>query len=72
MKVKATQFCRCGHRAASHTLNVFAICDDTEVSDLETGQKGSLANHSCPSNCRKFELQNLDLIEYLAEKRGLI
>jgi len=72
MKIKATQLCRCGHKAAMHTINVFTYCDDNDLAPLDEVQRKSGASHVCSSNCIKFELNNLDLIEHLAEQRGLI
>lgn len=65
--------CRCGHRASAHTSGVFP---DPDGVDLATVQNNDY--HHCgrcenaKSECLKFELPNLDLIEYLAEQRGLI
>jgi hypothetical protein len=74
MKIKATQRCRCGHVAAAHTSGVFVQCDDTESATLEDIQTKLAFRHneSCSNNCTIFELDNLTLIEYLAEERGLI
>jgi len=75
MMIKATHLCRCGHQANSHTSGVFP-CDHPDGVPLEVVQNNSYSNcGKCSSSggtCKHFELPNLDLIEYLAEKRGLI
>ena len=73
MLIKATQLCRCGHKAAAHTKDVFIrSVDDNDSSTLEMVQKKRSTFHVCAVNCTKFELNNLDLVEYLAEQRGLV
>ena len=72
MKIAATHLCRCGHTASNHTNGIFNTCDDQDFAELEKIVKNSYARHECASNCAKFELPNLDLIEYLAKERGLI
>jgi hypothetical protein len=73
-QIKATQHCRCGCVAASHTRGVFVQCDDTESATLEDIQTKFAPGHnaSCSNHCTRFELDNLTLIEYLAEERGLV
>jgi hypothetical protein len=72
MKIKATHLCRCGHVASAHTVGVFDWRGKDESASLDEVQENSRGIHDCPMNCEKFELSNLDLIEYLAKKRGLI
>jgi len=72
MKIKGSYLCRCGHSASAHTHGVFRRnIEEAEINRIIDNSKG-WNRHSCNSNCDKFELQNLDLIEYLAEERGLI
>lgn len=72
MKIAATKLCRCRHKAAAHTYGVFKECTDEEFSTLEIVQTRRARNTHSGCSCEKFELDNLDLIEYLAEQRGLI
>ena len=72
MRIKATQLCQCGHTAAAHTIGVFNVCDDTDIAFLEEVQMESGVCHTCNVNCGKFELPNLDFIEYMAKEQGLI
>ena len=72
MKIKATQLCRCGHQASTHTRGVFTICDDNDTAYLEEVQNKSTAIHRCSAHCIMFELTNLDYVEYEAERRGVI
>jgi hypothetical protein len=76
MMIKATTLCQCGHIVMSHTCGVFRHKE--EFADMKTILKHPFRNKCGPcfqsdkTRCKGFELNNLDLIEYLAEKRGLI
>ena len=73
MMIKAATLCQCGHGASCHTAGVFPCGGGVS---LETVQ-GNHYKHcgKCAytgKKCEGFRLTNLDLIEYLAEKRGLV
>ena len=75
MNIKATHLCNCGHVAWAHTSGVFEYSGS--ISTLEEVQKGSESNgcrwcRDSNRECKVFTLPNLDLVEYLAEKRGLV
>jgi hypothetical protein len=57
--------CQCGHAAGFHTMYVF---DGREYADADDVICGSTGTHR-PCPCKQFKLNNLDLIEYMAEKR---
>lgn len=72
MKILGSKKCMCGHYAHDHTIGVFINGD--EIVDVEQVLNN---NHiGCGvclvASCKKFTLPNLELVEYLAEKRGLI
>jgi len=73
MKIKATHLCRCGHAAWNHTHGVFngeeCVADFRKVRNNDKNPKGC---SKCYISCKKFQLPNFDLVEYLAEKRGLV
>jgi hypothetical protein len=71
VKIKSSHLCRCGHRAAAHTVGVFPTFDSEGVS-LEVILENTYPSGCYICACKQFELNNLDLIEYLAEQRGLI
>jgi len=74
--IKATHLCWCGHEAWGHTNGAFV--DKDEMKDLEEVIKNSTEYGKCgrccerKGTCEKYQLPNLDLIEYLAKQRGLI
>jgi hypothetical protein len=77
MKIKATHRCQCGHPANAHTSGAFS--SDRSTNELKIVIRNSKKHGQCgrcwankSGTCKKFQLPNLDLIEYLAEKRGLI
>jgi hypothetical protein len=69
MKIKYNYLCLCGHQANAHTIDCFY---DNEFAEIEDVFAKSTGKHPCESNCNKFQLNNLDLVEYLVEKKGLI
>lgn len=72
MKIRGNSKCMCSHQAADHTIGVFLngheIVDVEEVLNNEHFGCGICLT----SKCKKFTLPNLDYVEYMAEKRGLV
>jgi hypothetical protein len=75
MMIKENTLCRCGHWASDHTYGVFP--SHSKGVELERVQSNPTANGCAEcrrrnKECKIFQLTNLDFIEYLAEKRGLL
>lgn len=79
MQIKATHLCCCGHKAWNHTSGVFKSENSTaDVEEVIHNSLKIMQPHGCSKcisatkTCKKFQLPNLDYVEYLAEKRGLV